>query len=322
MNLVGSIPVVSQQNHGRVLEVPLEICLPLLYPSELPLIWIRPDPSKTNLVIRVTDNVDGNGLVWGLDGLRQLRLVELLSHLQNLFAYQLPIVSAEYARVPSNQNVASANNISPPNQNYMNANSSYSNYTPCVPAQSPQSAPSTQSTISNYAAQSAQPAQSDSSSPREVLKRKVINSIEEQLKQFNEEMESILKTNSTFNEGESVLNREKLMLNNEINLLLKEINVVNAKRTEKENLCLSDGIEEICQRSASVPIDPASSQLLELLANESALMDVLYSLIKTTVTPPGNSRTNLLPLSTALRCIREISRKHFLTKAHIRKIIK
>ena len=91
-----------------------------------------------------------------------------------------------------------------------------------------------------------------------------------------------------------------------------------------ESLCLNDSNAngEIYHRSATTPTDPASSQLLELLANESALMDVLYSLIKVTVTPPGNSKSNQLPLLTALRCIREVSRKHFLTKVHIRKLSK
>ena len=51
------------------------------------------------------------------------------------------------------------------------------------------------------------------------------------------------------------------MLSNEINLLLKEINAVEAKRTEMESLCLSDGTE-MCNRNATVPVDPASSAVI------------------------------------------------------------
>lgn len=341
LNLVGSISVVSQQNHGRIIEVPLEICLPLQFPSDLPLIWIRPDTANTNLVVRGTDNVDGSsGLVWGMEGLRHLRLVELLSHLQNLFGYHLPIVSAEFAMVPGSTNIHGHNN----NNAAMNTmghapyNTAQSSYTASQPSYTTgQSSSSYTATVrSNHTASQPvdnsaqpktqiQPQTTKSHDSREALKVKVVNFIEEQLKQFNEEMETIFKTNSTLTEGESLLNRERLMLNNEINLLEKEINAVERKRGENENLSvLKEDIEGICHRSATITSDPASSQLLELLANESALMDILYSLIKVTVTPPPgiNAKNTHLPLSTALRCIREISRKHFLTKAHIRKLTK
>ena len=174
----------------------MEICLPLHYPAELPIVWIRPDTSKTNLVVRVTENVDGNGMVRGMEGLRQLRLVELLSHLQNLFGYQLPIVSAEFARPSNNVSGGETNNTVQASNADHNIN------------------------YNKNVAHPSHPAPTISTSSREILKKKVVNSIEEQLIEFNDEMEAILKTNSTLTEGQNILNREKLMLNNEINLLI------------------------------------------------------------------------------------------------------
>lgn len=309
LNLVGTIPVISHQNQGRVIEVPLEICLPYLYPTDVPLIWVRPallSPEQRalmgNLVVRQTDSVDGNGMVWGLEGFRNLRLVELISHLQNLFKYQLPIVSSVVAVSGSVGNVAHNDN-SPELYDSPRINN--------------QETPTISTSTSKQQSQSNS---ENSISNSDLLKSKVENEIEKLVNKSNEEMEEVLKAISSLEEGESILNREKMTLNNEINLLNKEIANLESKRTDMERLFATkmESNATSIMRSASVPSDPASSQLLELISNESALMDVLYSVIKVTITPTGGEKINL---TMALRCIRELSRKHFLTKVHIRKIV-
>jgi hypothetical protein len=277
--------VISLQNQGRVIEVPLEICLPLHFPVELPIIWIRPDfLDKSNgvVVLRQTENVDGSGLVWGIEGLRGLRLAEIIVNLQNIFSYHLPIVSSLALTQQEQEDYQQEQEyLVSPNNNYNNRN------------------------------------HSPTDNNRELLKEKVIKEIKNKLKVADEEIEKLKEMKAKLLAGETILNREKMTLNNEINLLNKEINILDTKRTEMERFISNDS-GEISQRSATTPSDPASSQLLELLSNESALMDALYQLIKVTVTPV-NGETRV-PLNTALRCIREMSRKHFLTKAHIRKI--
>lgn len=293
--------MASQQNQGRIIEVPIEICLPLQYPVEIPKIWVRPDilslearAKLGNLVIRKTESVDGNGVVWGLERFRNMRLFEFIMHLQNIFKTQLPIVS-------------SVNNLNFTNVN-INNSTLRSNYDPAA------------SNISPTLSQTVNLSPYEPSTPKEILKAKVSDEIEAELRSCNEEMERLLKTISSLEEGESILNRERLTLNNEINLLNKEIGSLDSKRTEMERF-ISSKMEINAMtsgpKSATVPADPASSQLLELLSNEAALMDVLYSVIKVTITPSGGEKLNL---TMALRCIRELSRKHFLTKAHIRKI--
>lgn len=255
---------------------------------EMPIIWVRPMVGGS-VILRPTDNVDGNGMVWGLEGLKNLSLVDLILQLQDQFGDQLPIISED--------------------QDYLgNTRSSTSDR---VRNQTVFTHPTTA-----YTTTAQTTAVRSSNANLQILKEKVLSEIEGKAASFRGEIERIQKLNSTFVEGENVLKREKLVLNNEINLLLKEIDCLESKRTEQERFITNNS--STIDRSATVPIDPASSQLLELLANESALMDTLYSLIKTTVTP-GNEDDIRLPLPAALRGIRELSRKHFLTKAHIRK---
>lgn len=305
--MVGTIPVISQQNQGRVIEVPMEICLPLHYPMELPIIWIRPDFLDSNsngsglVVLRQTENVDGHGKVWGIEGLRGLRLVEIIINLQNIFGYHLPIVSASVV-TQEEQEYLGNNNNNGHGQRQRNRS------------------PIDTSLTDNNAQVSASVSfnnQVNANANVNSLKEKVLKEIEKQLKVFDEEIFKLNEMKTKLFEGENILKREKMTMNNEINLLNKEIDSLEMKRTEMERF-ISNNSGEISQRSPTTPSDPASSQLLELLSNESALMDTLYQLIKVTVTPVNG--VNRVPLNTALRCIRELSRKHFLTKAHIRKI--
>ena len=324
---------------------------------ELPIIWIRPEfvggELKGTLMVRETDNVDRNGMVWGIEGLRGLRLVEIIVNLQSIFGYQLPIVSAAVAsNVILNNNNNNSYNANTP-QSYVDNYQEQQEYLAGSPAShrershspfldSYNSASSYNSnnysnnnsashtsghsgnTVNTLASSAANTATYQTSQTlshiddREKLKKKVVEEVDRKLKGFEGEFEKFNEIKRKLIEGESVLNRENMTLNNEINLLNKEIDILESKRTEMERFITSNS-NEISQRSATTPADPASSQLLELLANESALMDTLYQLIKVTVTPAnGASR---VPLNTSLRCIRELSRKHFLTKAHIRKII-
>lgn len=325
LNLVGTISVVSRQNSGRIIEVPVEICLPLNYPQELPIIWIRPEmifgagSSSGNagaggVILRPTNNVDENGMVWGLDGLNDLRLIDLLEQLKETFGYQLPIVSA------------------------LSKDEEQQEYLGGVIRES--------SNVS-YSVQDINSLGSLGDG-RALLRKKVLQELEGRLKCFDAEIDKICKSISDFEEGDSILKRERMTLNNEINLILKEINCVEGKRVEIETFIatnsagyssgssyssagistgngsstgntISNAGSLSDQRSATVPSDPASSQLLELLSNESALMDTLYALIKVTMTPANGQ--DRLPLNSALRGIRELSRKHFLTKAHIKKVI-
>lgn len=304
LNLVGTVPVISQQNQGRVIEVPLEICLPLHYPMELPIIWIRPnflDSSKSKIssasgvvVLRQTENVDGNGKVWGIEGLRGLRLFEIIVNLQNIFGYHLPIVSSSVLVQEEQEYLRDSGIVGQRQRN-----------------QSPINTSNTHTQVAQVSVSS------NNHVNYHVLKEKVVKEIEKRLKTFDEEICKLNEMKTKLFEGETVLNREKMTMNNEVNLLNKEIDALEMKRTEMERF-ISNNSGEMSQRSATTPSDPASSQLLELLANESALMDALYHLIKVTVTPVNGE--NRVPLNTALRCIRELSRKHFLTKAHIRKI--
>ena len=291
------IPVASHQNQGRIIEVPLEICLPLRYPTDPPTVWVRPNliiPEQRalmgNLIVRQTGNVDGTGMVRGLESLSNLRLVELLVQLQNIFKYQLPIISSvqeiirqEEYRKDTQQEYRQESFICSDNQVKVKMNKNYSKL--------------------------------DSSKPKDILKRKVMEELEKRFKFNEQELEKELKIIETLEEGGSILNRERMTLNNEINLLNKEINILESKRSEMESIISTQRDNSL--RSATVPSDPISSQLLELLSNEAALMDVLYSVIKVTITPSGGEKINL---TMALRCIREMSRKQFLTKCHIRKI--
>lgn len=325
--------MVSQQNQGRVIEVPLEICLPLHFPMELPIIWIRPElltgDLKGSVVLRQTDNVDVNGMVWGIESLRGLRLVEIIVNLQSIFGYQLPIVSAS-----ANTNNTVNYNNHPQHEvlheqeylggtggsQYRERSRSPHEYLQSINQNHNHNInTSVNSTNVNSIANTLN-VHSISNENALKLKKKVADELEGKLNGFAEEMEKILSKNAKLIEGENVLNREKMTLNNEINLLNKEIDFLASKRTEMERFISNNSGNDGGQRSATIPADPASSQLLELLANESALMDALYQLIKVTVTPTNESRG--VPLNSALRCIRELSRKHFLTKAHIRKIIK
>lgn len=336
--MVGTIPVFSQQNQGRVIEVPIEICLPLNFPVELPIIWIRPDFLKGsgggNIVIRQTENVNLNGMVWGIESLIGLQLVEIIINLQNIFGYHLPIVSAVATQEEQQQQQQEylgnyrERSHSPftGNTDGLGAGAVMTNRPNIVNMVN--SSVNAASAANTYAINRANIHTSgtqatnihlefDNLNDREKLKKKVIEEIESKLKVFEAEIGKLNEMKTKLDEGETVLNREKMTLNNEINLLNKEIDILDSKRTEIERF-ISNNSDEASQRSATTPSDPASSQLLELLANESALMDALYQLIKATVTPVNGE--NRIPLNTALRCIRELSRKHFLTKAHIRKI--
>lgn len=322
LNLIGTVPVVSQQNQGRAIEVPLEICLPLHFPMELPIIWIRPEfltgDLKGSVVLRPTDNVDVNGMVWGIESLRGLRLIEIIVNLQSIFGYQLPIVSANISKSFMN-NLNNVNYNHPQQQEIIHGQEYLGSTGGDSYSRERARSPQTQTVYSaaiNSKVDNFNNGMSDNSFK---LKKKVADELESKLNSFTEEYEKLLVKNSKLAEGENSLNREKMTLNNEINLLNKELDILESKRTELERFISNNSGNEIGQRSATIPADPASSQLLELLANECALMDALYQLIKVTVTPTNESR---VPLNAALRCIRELSRKHFLTKAHIRKIIK
>lgn len=280
VNLIGTIPVASKQNGNRVIEVPLEICLPLNYPTDLPLIWVRPNilshdegglrQSSTRIVLRSTENCDANGLVWGLEAFASCSLVDLIGIVQQMFEDQLPIVSA----VSMPPIVANNNNL-------------------------------------------ASPEETTEISASSQLLAKVEAAMAVKLKEGRVAFEVLLEDEKRVEGGDVVLRRELLMLNNEIGLINKEIEALNHQQAEMDRLVL----ESFSVKSPVVPSDPKSSQLLELLANESALMDALYALIKVTVTPVSSGGTRV-SLTDSLRSIRELSRRQFLTKTHIRKIIK
>ncbi len=278
VNLIGTIPVASKQNGNRVIEVPLEICLPLNYPTDLPLIWVRPNilshdegglrQSSTRIVLRTTENCDANGLVWGLEAFASCSLVDLIGIVQQMFEDQLPIVSA--VSMPP----IVANNLASPE------------------------------------------ATTEISASSQLL-AKVEAAMAVKLKEGRVTFEVLLEEEKRVEGGDVVLRRELLMLSNEIGLINKEIEALNHQQAEMDRLVL----ESFSVKSPVVPSDPKSSQLLELLANESALMDALYALIKVTVTPVSSGGTRV-SLTDSLRSIRELSRRQFLTKTHIRKIIK
>lgn len=288
LNLIGTIPVVSEQNEGRVIEVPLEICLPLHYPQEYPVIWVRPELIKhvaADVILRQTEFVDGaNGSVRGFENFGPMPLVELISQLQIIFGHQLPIVSSS-----SIMKVVKVDES--PYKSYKSDKSDNSDTGPSL---------SNKSNVGR-------------------LREKVNEALGEKLKGFDEEIRKFELILTKFEEGFSVLNREKMGVNNEMNLLRKEFGVLESNRRILEKELEGSAEREKEDRLAAQPTDPLSSQLLDLISDEAALMDVLYALIKVTVTPVhGESR---IPLNVAMRGIRELARKQFLTKCHIKKIL-
>lgn len=293
----------------------------------------------SSVVVRRTDNVDGNGMVWGLEEMKNVRLVDLIGQLQETFAYQLPIVSAPIAIQEEQQEYlggiirhtstgsSSSNSKSIRDRDFSEYNRDRDYNVNSRDQEYGITSRDQEYSVNNrgdnppcYTTTTNNTNHTNNPSNIALLRDKVMRILEETVKGFEGEIEKVQKQKFAFKEGENVLKRERMTLNNEINLLLKEIDYVESKRNELERFITNNTSNNVNdQRSATIPSDPASSQLLELLANESALMDALYALIKVTVTPANGE--NRLSLTASLRGIRELSRKHFLTKAHIKKVI-
>lgn len=153
----------------------------------------------------------------------------------------------------------------------------------------------------------------------EVLKTKLIDKITAKLRaQSNNTLANPLAdTNSRLLQSKKDREREKMALNNEINLINKELEALKRKSTELQSwIAKAENFNEL--EKVLVPADQKTAKLADLLALESALNDALLAVMKKMLN--GFSQSELT-LANALRSIRDLSRRHFLTKFEIRKLV-
>lgn len=353
---------------NRQIEVPIEMCFPLLYPQEKPFIWIRPaflGQCVPAVMLRATDACEADGVVKIDDNLDHSNVVEMVENLKLIFGYQLPIVSQPQTQVHlPGHGIPAVNNYSNTNVNNLQGQRPHPQLTfkPQMQNQPPQSPnysappqaqsyhhsiniqphlpqshfepqgifPPSQPQQQHVQVNNQSPHQADSkfinqesevfgsASSSELLRERVESVVESKLSEISEETAKVLQQNSQLNEGAQILGREKTAISNEINLIYREIERVKDQQSELERCLQSELIHEMSERCPVLPDGPVSNKLIELLAEEAALMDALYAFIKVIVTPPDGKRT--LPLTAGLRNLRELSRRHFLIKVQIKKM--
>ena len=153
----------------------------------------------------------------------------------------------------------------------------------------------------------------------EVLKGKLIEKLSAKLRAQSNSPQTnpAAETNSRLLQSKKDREREKMALNNEINLINKELEVLKRKSSELQNwIAKAETFNEL--EKVLIPADQKTAQLADLLALESALNDALLAVMKKMLS--GFSQSELT-LPNALRSIRELSRRHFLTKVEIRKLV-
>lgn len=276
------ITVLSAQNDFRPIDVPLEIWLPHRYPHEPPFFFVRLDLLPPQVP----------PIIIRLTSISDARgiisfpgsfntLVDAIRELQNEFSAELPIVSA------------------PPTYNV-------------VAAASPQQA----------LADLAQPVPASNPAKRlEEAKTRFITKINRALEEgCGDKLNSgqgllAQETNTRLLQNRKDREREKLALSNEISLINKELEALSRRQEYLESwIGQSESLDSIDK--VLIAKDERTVQLADLLAFEAALNDAIFGVMKKVLSgEPG------LTLAAGLRLIRDLSRRHFLAKVHIKKIV-
>ncbi len=286
----GFVPVLSAQNDFRPIDVPIEIWLPHRYPHEPPLFFVRLNllpPQIPPIIIRATSISDARGII-SYPGTFNT-LIDAIKQLQNEFCAELPIVSA------------------PPVYNIVPNTSSSSS--PQLNIQSHQQQNNYQQPSNNH--QQQQPKR------LEEVKAQLLAKINRKLEaraSSSSGQDSAQETNCLLLQNRKDRERERMALGNEISLVNKELESLQQRQQTLEDWIAQsekfDSIDVII-----TPNDQRTIQLIDLLALESALSDAVFGIMKRILSgEPGL-------FGSGLRVIRDLSRRHFLTKYHIKKIV-
>ncbi len=287
--IFGVIPVLSAQNDFQKIDVPLEIWLPHRYPHEPPLFFVRLNllpPQNPPIIIRATSISDVRGII-SYPGTFNT-LIDAINELRNEFSAELPIVTA-----PPQYNVVQSAPVVPVMQHF-------------APAQQQ---PQPQHHQQSQAAPVKRP---------EDVKAKFLAKITERLAESDNSAsgkDSAQEVNYNLLQNRKDRERENMALSNEISLINKELeSLYQRQQTLDDWIVQSDNLNSIDKILVSK--DQRSAQLADLLALEAALNDALFGVMKKILSAePGP------PITSGVRVIRDLSRRHFLTKYHIKKIV-
>lgn len=293
------------QNMNRTIDVPVEVWLPRQYPHVPPIVLVVPrllPLQNPPVLLRATELCDERGFVYLPTPVSSL--VDLIRYLQAEFRVQLPIVTGPVEEVLEWRPVI----VSPGSAGPVPMSPGSASPVPTSPGGMG---------LSPAGPRSESPGNAESASVNRLRQE-----VRTRLQTLSDEMESVLMENSQLTEGAQILAREQLALSNELTLICKETEMLRRQERETGRL-----LEKTASASASagqwlkmlVPDDAQSHQLAELLASEAALNDALCAVIRTIVVP--SSMETRLALSAGMRSIRELSRRHFLAKAHIRRLV-
>jgi len=333
-NLLGMTGVIPVTYRNVTYNIPIGVWIMYDYPATPPEFFVMP---TENMKIVVGKHVTADGKVTHpyLDTFHlkpQNSMLEFISILRTVFSTETPVVTKSSSKSPPTQpsysmpqpvsmpmprpNNYMYNNNNPNNNppNNLNNNTrfvpSYNNFQyPGVTQPPPQSMP----LPVNNTFHNSLPRQNSKIAILNNVRKKVSEDLEMVNKELKEKIDDLLDENKKLMENEKKISdtiqlfeEEKLKIKNNIDLF------------QRKNKEITDKIEHLKSKSEINPDEilkftPLMKQLVEVIAEESAIEDMIFYL--------GKALTSeQIDLTYYLKHIRNLSREQFLKKVLIKKI--
>ncbi|GMH77205.1 hypothetical protein TrST_g6539 [Triparma strigata] len=293
---------------GSQYNIPVDVYLPLTYPSTPPLVYVR--PTKSMALKEGHRHVDREGLCympylhkWG----SRSTLIEMCQGLSQIFGEDPPV----YAR-PASQPYHPPQ---PPSYNSVASSSSSTSYNASAASSSrPTPPPPSYSTLTKEPSYKA-----SGTTNLEKLTVKIQGELQDFYNDARKEMQSDLALQTKLSSSQDEISKQHMNLRR-----IKENLTAAIDETKEKNNQLTQTIKKISDEMSNkdsldpdsliTGIDPNSSKMLSLCATVAAIDDTLYYLDRALI----NGSINLDEM---LKETRKLARKQFLAKAHIKKIV-
>ena len=299
---------VAMFHKGSQYNIPVDIYVPLAYPSRPPLTYVRPTPSMA--LKSGHRHVDREGLVY-MPYLAEWRgvthtLVKMCEHLSGIFGQDPPVYARSQAvqgqaQQQQQQQQYSGETARPP--------PSYGDVAPGAAAARPPPPSYTTATTDNST--------DASSSSLDTLTLKIQSHLQTYYNETRTKISAALKQQQALQAGAAEISGQHSGLRR-----MKDDLVAAIADVDKKAEALALALEEK-EKAADAKVDPDlmvvgfdanASKMLELCAQSASIEDAIYYLDRAV-----NNGT--LGVDESLKEIRKLARKQFLAKAHIKKIV-
>lgn len=285
--------------------IPIEIWLPKGYPREAPYMFIQPSPG---ISIRPTQSVDNHGRV-NHPMLQMWRpeygVGELLRVIGGILTMDPPFFPGTGRPMYGASPLPIHASYTPPPITAASPNPPVAISRTPIP--SPIGAMPTPSPIPT----------DDMPRMRRMLKDKLNSRFPVLQKDLSLEMERVLAESSRLATGEESLTQGIKCLWEEAARLEGEIDGVRKQKEQLINLATSTNSNGLDVDALVIPDSVLGKQTMEVLANDLAIQDLIYTISK--IFHEGSAS---LPLSLYLKYIRDLAREQFLQKALLIKLCK